>query len=654
MKQTITLLAVFISISSFAQNHVHPCSASKSRQTQDKSDRLSPAQMAKTEQYNVHYYELDLQMDNLSTHVAGSVNMHAITRQAVDTVWYELFDSLHISAIRLNGAAVNYSRQGSAIKVPVNMPAGQSFIISTDYDGTPPTAAANPLGGAGMSNRSSPTWGNQVTWSLSQPFSAYEWWPCKQSLRDKADSVSVKITVPSACKAGSNGVLQQVVNLGNGKIRYEWKHRHPIDHYLVSVAVAHYVEHNLYAHPAGSPDSILIQNYIYDNPATLTNFIDDINETADFLEFFSEIYGPYPFRNEKYGHCMAPIGGGMEHQTMTTQGSFSRTLTAHELAHQWFGDHVTCGSWADIWVNEGFASYSEYLMLARLYAGEEVEQMADVHTNVMSQPGGSVWCADSLNNARIFSNRLTYDKGAAIIHSLRFQMHSDSAFFKGLRNYQAKFADSTALGTDMQAELELASGKDLGPMFEQWYFGEGYPTYSARWNMVGGDLHLKITHTTSMPSVTPTFTNDLEIKFRRTGLADTTIRFAIGGNTATYIIPNPGTVSLISAIDPNNWIVNKNGSTAKDPNLVVTGIAELEESEQPLIYPNPAQELVHIQMKKPGNYQLTVLDPKGRKVCAQSFSSATRVDFRSMPQGIYLFQVVDAKGEGKTYKLVRK
>jgi aminopeptidase N len=199
------------------------------------------------------------------------------------------------------------------------------------------------------------------------------------------------------------------------------------------VSVSKYVEYNVFAHPAGSTDSILIQNYIYDNPATLQNFKNDIDETADFLEYFSTIYGPYPFPNEKYGHCMAPLGGGMEHQTMTTQGTFSKGLTSHELAHQWFGDHVTCGSWADIWVNEGFATYSEYLMLSKLYPNEASAEMSGNHNQVLQQAGGAVWVEDSLNGSRLFSGRLTYAKGAAIIHTFRFIMNNDSAFFRALK-----------------------------------------------------------------------------------------------------------------------------------------------------------------------------------------------------------------------------
>ncbi|NBP29948.1 MAG: hypothetical protein EBV23_10310, partial [Flavobacteriia bacterium] len=228
-----------------------------------KSNSLNLAQIAQTEKYDVNYYKLNLNMTNTSTTLSGYAEMKATAIAAIDTVLYELFSSLSISSVSLNGTNVPFTRAGSAVKIAANLSPGTSFIIRTNYSGTPPTAQTNPLGGSGMSNATSPSWGNEVVWSLSEPFCAYEWWPCKQSLTDKADSCDVFITVPNSCKAGSNGVLTQVVNLGNGSSRYEWKHRHPIDYYLISVAVAEYVEYNVFANPVGAPAPILIQNYIY-------------------------------------------------------------------------------------------------------------------------------------------------------------------------------------------------------------------------------------------------------------------------------------------------------------------------------------------------------------------------------------------------------
>lgn len=655
MKKILLFACISFASFGFSQSAVHSCSTLKSRTAQAKSATLTVAQITQTEKYDVHFYALDLQMTNTVTTLSGTGEIHATSREAIDSVWYELYPDFAISEIRLNGAPVAFARSGSAIRVPVNIPAGTSFVIATDYSGTPPTAVTNPLGGAGMSNDSSPSWGNVVTWSLSEPFSAYEWWPCKQSLRDKADSVAVNITVPSTCKAGSNGVLESVTDLGNGSTRYAWKHRHPIDYYLISVAVAEYIEYNVYAHPAGSPDSVLIQNFIYDNPGTLPQFQADIDETAHFLEYYSGIYGIYPFHDEKYGHCMAPLSGGMEHQTMTTQGFFERTLTAHELAHQWWGDHVTCNSWADIWVNEGFASYSEYLMLAEMYAPDHITDMAVRHSNIMDEPGGSVWVEDSLNEGQIFSSRLTYDKGAAIIHTMRFVMNNDTQFFQALRNYQDDFANSTAAGTDVQAALEAVSGIDYAPVFEQWYYGQGFPTYSANWNMVNNALHLQISQTTSMPAVTPLFTNPLEIKFDRAGnLPDTIIRFAIGANLASFILPINGEITGISAIDPNNWIINRTGTIQHSGDLDLAGTETVEGPESMRIFPNPAQDLVTVQLQNPGVHTLRILDPKGKVVHTQTFAGETQLHLGTYASGLYVFQIEAADGSRKSYKVVRR
>ena len=599
-----------------------------------KSNSLSVAQIAESERYNVHYYDLDLAMTNLNTSVSGTVEIHATANENLDSALFELFHTFTISEIRVNGTPVTYSRVNSAIKAPVNAASGDAFIIAVDYNGTPPTAATNPLGGSGMTNATSPSWGNKVTWSLSESFAAYEWWPCKQSLTDKADSSAVKLTVPNNCKGGSNGILENVVPLGNGTTRYEWKNRHMIDYYLISVAVAKYIEYNVYANPVGAPAPILIQNFIYDNPATLPNFQADIDETVDFLELYSDLFGLYPFADEKYGHCMAPLSGGMEHQTMTTQGFFEKSLTSHELAHQWFGDNVTCASWTDIWVNEGFAAYSEYLMKEALYPAETTQHLIDIHDNIMSQPNGAVWVLDSLNESRIFDGRLTYDKGGAIIHTFRFMINDDSTFFNALKNYQTNFKDSVAVGTDVQAELEAASGLDFTAAFDQWYYGEGYPTYSTRWNAVGSDLLLEITHTTSASGITPTFTNPLEIKFTRSGQSDTTIRFDISSNLNQFFVPAIGTVTNISAIDPSNWIINKVGTNNHDVNFLA-GLEEQNKVSSIHLYPNPSNELITIQSSH--NCELSIYSTDGKTIATHLVEGKLTLDISAYENGNYLF-----------------
>ena len=625
----------FLLISSFTYSQSTLCGKHKKFNTQLKSNSLSLNQIAETELYDVHFYHLDLNMTNLSTALSGTVRMDASANESLDSALYELFSGYTITEIRVNGNTVDYSRNNSAIKVPVNAGQNEIFTIETDYSGTPPTAATNPLGGAGMSQDDSPTWGNDVVWSLSEPFSAYEWFPCKQSLTDKADSSYFFITVPSNLKAGSNGLLEQVVDLGNGFSRYEWKHRHPIDYYLISVSVSSYVEYNVYANPVGAPNPILIQNYIYDNPQTLINFQDDIDETVDFMELFYDLYGPYPFEDEKYGHCMAPFSGGMEHQTMTTQGFFTKGLTTHELGHQWWGDNVTCASWCDIWINEGFASYSEYLMLENLYPNESTGHMEDVHDNIMNQNGGSVWVLDSLNENRIFSGRLTYDKGAAIVHTMRYMVNDDALFFDILRDFQVTFKDSTAYGIDFKEALEEATGIDFNPVFEEWYFGEGYPTYSLLWQQTGEDVILQINHTTSKPNVTATFTNDLDIRFIRPGIGDTIVRFDISGNSNTFTINNIGTIASSISVDPENWIINRIGSIVQSNEL---GLNEPIMEDEISLHPNPSNGTFQIKNLK-NKAEVKVYNLNGKVKKTLQVNPNELININDLNKGTYIIEI---------------
>lgn len=614
-----------------------------------KSNTLNVSQISETEKYDVHFYQLDLNMTNTSTYLSGTGRMDATAIQNMDSALLELYPTLTISEIRLNGIPTAFTRTGTAIKAFVGANAGESFSLEIDYSGNPPTAQTNPLGGSGITAGSSPSWGNKVVWTLSEPFSAMEWFPCKQSLTDKADSSFVSVTVPDTCKAGSNGILSSIDTLGNGFLKFNWQHRHPIDYYLISIAVAKYVDYSYFVSPAGAPNPILVQNYIYNNPQTLPNFIDEINETGNFIELFYEKYGPYPFEDEKYGHCMAPISGGMEHQTMTTQGFFEKKLTSHELAHQWWGDNVTCASWCDIWINEGFASYSEYLMLENLYPAEKTQHMLDVHQNVKTQTGGSVWVIDSLNESRIFSGRLTYDKGAGIIHTIRFLINNDSLFFEGLRAFQVNFKDSTAKGVDFKDFMMAYTGVNLDAFFEEWYFGEGYPTYSVRWKQDGQDALVEISHTGSKPSVTPTFTNDIEIFFNRIGQPDTVIRFPISTNLELFTIQNLGTLSTTSTIniDPNNWVINNVGTIVQDNAL---SIDEVAKSDDILITPNPNNGIFSIR-NLDSKALINVYDMNGRVVKKVDFEPNLPINLTEFEKGNYLLEII-LPGDLKRIKLI--
>ena len=276
------------------------------------------------DRYDVKYYKLDLALENNSRDIAGSVTMKVrVGGQALDSLAFELYKAptgspagtatLLIDSVVVNGRkSPGIRRTGSDATAFLGQPAAANSLLSARiyYHGTAPSGNSAAIGNAFstatqyyMNGAYHPY---NVTWSLSEPFSAHEWFPCKQELTDKADSSDVWVTTTLPNKVGSNGVLVRTVPLPGNKVRYEWKSRHPIDYYLISVAVAPYVETVTYANPVGGP-RIPIVDYVYDQ-AAVAFYQPEINRTAGFIENYSTLFGLYPFANEKYGHSTAPIG----------------------------------------------------------------------------------------------------------------------------------------------------------------------------------------------------------------------------------------------------------------------------------------------------------------------------------------------------------
>jgi aminopeptidase N len=593
-----------------------------------------------TNVYDVRYVHLDLELERSSNAVAGTVSTTAMALQPLNQYIVELHSNLSISNVSINGQGVPYQRNGNVVTatLPNSVPQGQTFMASITYAGTPPNGGFFN----GLSNGSSPSWGNQVTWSLSQPYSARDWWPVKQSLTDKIDSCRIWISTSNQNKAGSNGLLESITPLSNNRHRYEWVHRHPIDYYLLSVSVSTYVEYAITAYPVNSPP-VYILNYIYDNPGTLPNFQADIDETVDMMEEFSELFGPYPFADEKYGHCMAPFSGGMEHQTMTTQGFFNRDLTAHELGHQWFGDHVTCSYWREIWLNEGFASYSEYLFREQIQNGNALGWMNATHTNVMSSPGGSVNVPDTTDVSRMFSGRLTYDKGAAILHTMRSIINNDSLFFSGLRLYLQTYGGSTASVPQFKALMENHSGLNFSDFFQEWYYGEGFPTFSIEYLHLNDTLWLSVSQTTSVPTSVPFFHVPLELRVQRPS-GDTVVRMNLTQPTSTAIVPCTGSLTGL-VIDPNQWLINQDGSITMNGSLSMT---EWKSAFQP--YPNPTTDRLWLTGLEE-NLPYTILDASGRARQKGLWNTAQGITTKTLSSGVYFLQI---HGQGSPILFIKQ
>ncbi|WP_165370455.1 M1 family aminopeptidase [Hymenobacter persicinus] len=611
----------------------------------------------KMERYDVKYYKLDLALENNVRTVSGSVRMQALTKgQILDSLAFELYPTYIIDSVVVNGRkSPGLRRAAGDVTVRLAEPVTPNTLFNAYiyYRGTAPNGNSAAIGNA-LDTEFETNYGVNVTWSLSEPFNAYEWWPCKQLLTDKADSSDVWVTTSNINKVGSNGVLERVTARPNGKSRYEWKSRKPIDYYLISVAVAPYIEYVNYAHPAGGP-TIPIVNYLY-NAAAKTDYQFEIDRTPGFIENYSALVGLYPFASEKYGHSMAPIGGGMEHQTMTTQDGFNFTLTAHELFHQWFGDNVTCASWQDIWLNESFASYGEYLSLNAFpatapYTGRY--WMDQAHGFTMQVPNGSVRVPDTTNVGRIFSSRFSYKKGAAVVHMLRYLLNDDVKFFRALRTYQTTYGGRTARTSDLQRIFEAEAGTSLTYFFQQWYVGEGYPTFAVRWNQVGNSLYLRTTETVSAPTITPFFDTPLDYKVTYSSGTSQIVRLRQSQLVSSFSVPVNGTVSSIQ-LDPDQWVLNGTGTIVRDNTLVLAARAVARLA--PLtVYPNPCHDVLRLQDIGAGAAQAEVTDATGRVLLRQTVSAASaQLDTRALTPGLYHLRLTSPEGVVSLARFVRE
>ncbi|MBD2769863.1 T9SS type A sorting domain-containing protein [Hymenobacter sp. BT664] len=613
-----------------------------------------PRHQQQMARYDVKYYKLDLALENTSVAVAGSVRMQARNGgAALDSLAFELYPTYTIDSVVVQGRrAPGWRRVNGDVsaKLAVAVPAGQLFNALIYYHGTAPSERPDRA----LHSSSNAASGFNVLYSFSQPLEAYEWFPCKQVVSDKADSSDVWVTTTLPNKVGSNGVLQRVTPLPGGKARYEWKSRHPIAYYLISVAVAPYVEYTNYAHPAGSP-AIPIVSYLY-NQAAIDEARPQLDLVPAMLENFASLVGPYPFANEKYGHCLVPAepGDALENQTMTTLGSFENPLLlAHELFHHWFGNNVTCASWQDIWLNEGFADYGAYLTAAATSPDDARTLLDGAAELVMSEPGGTMRVSDTLNARRILDQRLSYKKGALVIHMLRYLLNDDTKFFRALRTYQSTYAGRAARTRDLQRIFEAEAGRSLQYFFDQWYQGEGYPTFTVRWNQSGNTLYLQSSETVSMPAVTPFFDTEVDYKLSFADGTSQIVRLRQGQPVSGYSLAVAGTVTGLE-VDPQQWILNGEGTVTRDPALVL-GTRGGAAAARLSVYPVPCREYLRLVDVPARSLQAEVWDATGRVVLRQPLSAgADRLVTAGLPAGVYHLRLLDGQGQVSQARFIRE
>jgi len=615
------------------------CSHAQTHHTEKRSAQIDYNHY---DSYDVLFYHLNLNAESNTTFLSGDVLIKAKSLEnPIDTLVLELSDVFNVESITINQNSLNFIHQNNVIYVVFNdeIQPHQSFEIHIKYSGS-----AEAENGRGF-NLKENFHGTSITWTLSEPFYSKEWWPCKQDLYDKADSVWVFVTTSKENKVGSNGLLVHTEELENDKIRYEWKSKYPIAYYLISIAVAEYMEYSFETENQNS-ENVFMQNYLYPDSVMFKNQKALIDCTQMQMNLLQKKYGKYPFIEEKYGHCITPIGGGMEHQTMTTQRDFSFHLTIHEMGHSWFGNQVTCARWNDIWVNEGFATYTQYLGLQYLSSEENADGfMAGMQSIVMEEPDGSVFVPDEFLNdrSRIFSGRLSYYKGAVIIQMIRYLLDDDDLFFDILREYQFRFKNSVATAEDFKTVLEELSGQDFDTFFDLWYYGEGYPIYDFQWEQpISNELKINAKQQSSTPK-TPFFHMKYDMLLFFEDGSEQKIQLEQQKQEEKFIIPLNKRVKNIL---PNPRSQNLMKVLSNKQGILLPNEVKIE--------PNPVHEKCVLRF---GNYQsnrsIEIYNTQQKLLLKQKAEQITKViDLKPYSSGVY-FILVKNKNQYDMHKLIK-
>lgn len=559
---------------------------------------------------DIGYYKLKLDISPTQKYLNGEATVSLKATASISGCFLDLKNTLRVDSVKLGAKKLAFTHQSNKINITLDKTYTSNEVLTlvVYYQGTP---VASAYGSFTFANHNSGT-PSPIVWTLSEPYGAPDWFPCKDTPADKADSSDVWVTMPKQYVSVSNGSLIKVVDNSNDTRTYQWKNHYPIAHYLISIASTNYTEYKNY-YKYSATDSMEVVHYVY--PGNFSASVKrQLDETPYMLELFSEKFGQYPFIKEKYGHAQCGFGGGMEHQTCSSMGNFESSLVAHELAHQWFGDKVTCKSWEHIWLNEGFATFGEALYTEAI--GGKAAYQAEISNNMVfaRRATSSLFVKNTANENDIFNFNRSYAKGSVVVHMLR-GIVGDEKFFKILQNYlNSPLAYNSATTEDFQKAAEQTTGLNLDYFFKQWIYGEGYPRYTYGWQSAktadgNSTVTLKVTQA---KNTTPEyFSMPVDIKII-TSQGEFTTTVLVDKASQDIEIPNiKGDVSQI-IFDPENKIL-------KDASLVPispTGKEPLSNLVEWKISPNPttSEALVEFTLKQNTSTQLTVYDITGRKI----------------------------------------
>ncbi|HCL00220.1 MAG TPA: peptidase M1 [Candidatus Marinimicrobia bacterium] len=550
--------------------------------------------------YDIGYYGLALTIDILNENIYGNTTIRGTSK--VNNLQYISLDfvsSMQVDSVGRNCQSFQRSDDNLAVCLSTPIDSGAVFEIQIAYYGHPPEGGFQ---GFSFDYHN----GVPIVSTLSEPYYAHSWFPCKDLPGDKADSADISITVPDTLIAISNGTLESVTYNSDSTATYLWQERYPIAVYLISLAVSNY-EKQEYRYTGLDGTQMPVNHWYYPEAKSQTG---NLPLTTAMISFFAGLWGEYPFIKEKYGHAQFSWGGGMEHQTCTSLGGFGELLICHELAHQWWGDMITCANWKNIWLNEGFARYAEALWKEHKDGAEALKKyMNDINRLEIWQIS-PLYITDTTSVSSIF-NRLVYDKGAWVLHMLR-HIVGEEIFWDIFPAYRDAFYMDVVTTEDFQDICEIVSGIDLDWFFEQWIYQIGQPEYTVNWSReaVKGNewrVTLNIDQTQS-PQNLFKMPLDIRVEFTEWDTLFTVWDSLFAQQFVMQFDDMPTNIE----IDPAGWVLKSVVYSMIDPDLGYIPDSFLLTDP----YPNPFNGTTNFRIYLPYNINgaIKVYDVRGRVV----------------------------------------
>jgi len=598
--------------------------------------------MSEDTSFDVIHYEINLDIPLGLTFINGNVGCNFKAGiQDLFSISLQLSNAFVIDSITGNVLLYNFVNDTINIALDRKYNIGEEASIRIYYSGVPPVL--NNTKGMRFV-----THGNNepIIATLSTPYLAHLWFPCKDGPGDKADSVYLNITIPDTVINGnqliatSNGTLTGI-EINQNKRTFKWKELYPIIPYYIMAAVSNY-SHFQQIITTNPINSFPIDYYVFKEDSVIS--VNGTIDMPDAINLFIDKFGPYPFENEKYAITQLGFYGAIENQTNTIQNNLSIHwfyISVHELSHMWFGDAITCINWHHGWLNEGFATYCEALYAEHIGGFSYYKSYIG---GLKFNQGGTVYLQEISDPFQIFIP-IIYEKGAWVLHMLRGVL-GDNVFFDAINHYATdpRFQYGHASTEDFKEVCETVSGMNLNFFFDEWIYDEYYPMYTYQFSQdsLTNLLTLQINQIQGQNSWREIFEMPIKVKINYSGGEDT-ITVWNDQVTTEYSIPLTAKVTSVQ-IDPDEWILR-----------TVSPITDVEETPTNLFsyklnanYPNPfnPSTTISFSIRERGVVTLNVYDVLGNEV-------ATLVN-EEKPAGDYKI-IWNAKGfAGGVYFCVMK